>query len=160
LFTTLRESGEVCVGPRVTHSANRQMTPSGRRAAKERRILLANRGEFNRQPWSERELARELQSAMLPVYHPPEAAWDLAVRSTAAQTISGDFYDFFRYPGKTICAEAIGDASGKGASAALYAALVAGILRSLAPLELGPAEMLSRLNTALLTCPFMEVTFP
>jgi len=67
--------------------------------------------------------------------------------------IGGDFYDFFRYPGKATCAEAIGDASGKGASAAIHAALVAGILRSLAPLELGPAEMLSRVNKALLMRP-------
>jgi sigma-B regulation protein RsbU (phosphoserine phosphatase) len=153
LFTTLRESGEVCAGPSVTHSANWQIIPGGRRAAKERRNFRANKGEFSRQPWHELELARELQSAMLPAYHPPEAAWDLAVRSTAAQTIGGDFYDFFRYPGKAICAQAIGDASGKGASAAIHAALVAGILRSLAPLELGPAEMLSRLNEVLLTRP-------
>ena len=38
-------------------------------------------------------------------------------------------------------------------AAAIHAALVAGILRSLAPLELEPAEMLSRLNAALLTRP-------
>jgi phosphoserine phosphatase RsbU/P len=75
------------------------------------------------------------------------------IHSSAAQTIGGDFNDFFRYPGKAICAETIGDASGKGASATIYAALVAGILRSLAPLELGPTEMLSRLNKALLTRP-------
>jgi phosphoserine phosphatase RsbU/P len=62
---------------------------------------------------------------------------------------SGIYYDFFRYPGKAISAQAVGDVSGKEAAAAIYAGLVTGILRSLAPLELGPAEMLSRLNKAL-----------
>jgi sigma-B regulation protein RsbU (phosphoserine phosphatase) len=67
--------------------------------------------------------------------------------------VGGDFYDFFRYPTKAISAEAIGDVCGKGPSAAIYAALVTGILRSLAPLELRPAEMLSTLNKALLARP-------
>jgi serine phosphatase RsbU (regulator of sigma subunit) len=57
------------------------------------------------------------------------------------------FLRFFRYPGKAISAEAIGDVSGKGAPAAIYAGLVGGILRSVAPLELGPAEMLRTLNS-------------
>jgi serine phosphatase RsbU (regulator of sigma subunit) len=61
------------------------------------------------------QLARELQSEMLPAHHPPEAGWDLAARCSPAQTVGGDFYDFFRYPTKAISAEAIGDVSGKGA---------------------------------------------
>jgi len=44
-------------------------------------------------------------------------------------------------PGRT--GLAVGDVSGKAAPAALYAALVSGILRSHAPIEPGPAEMLS-----------------
>jgi sigma-B regulation protein RsbU (phosphoserine phosphatase) len=43
----------------------------------------------------------------------------------------------------------IGDVSGKGAPAAIYAALVSGILRSHAPIEPGPAEMLSAVNMSL-----------
>src|SRR4029079_3098793 len=43
----------------------------------------------------------------------------------------------------------IGDVSGKGAPAAIYAALVSGILRSHAPIEPGPAEMLSAVNFSL-----------
>jgi sigma-B regulation protein RsbU (phosphoserine phosphatase) len=105
--------------------------------------------------WLERELllATELQSELLPARHPVEARIDLGARSSAARTIGGDFYDFFRYTGKAICAEALGDVSGKGASAAIYAALVTGILRSLASQELGPAEMLRALNKALLKRP-------
>ena len=101
----------------------------------------------------ELQLASELQSELLPAVHPPEARIDLGARSVAARMVGGDFYDFFRYPGKAISAEAIGDVSGKGAAAAIYAGLVTGLLRSLAPLELSPAEMLSRLNKALLKRP-------
>lgn len=109
--------------------------------------------QLGRQPWNELQLARELQAEMLPAHPPLEAAWDLAARCSAAQTVGGDFYDFFRYPGRAITAQALGDASGKGASAASYAALVAGILRSLAPLELRSAEMLWTLNQTLLKRP-------
>ena len=43
----------------------------------------------------------------------------------------------------------LGDVSGKAAPAALYAALVSGILRSLAPQRLTPAHLLTALNTQL-----------
>jgi phosphoserine phosphatase RsbU/P len=98
-------------------------------------------------------LAKEVLTQMLPVGHPVEAGIDLEVRSVPAGIIGGDFYDFFRYSRKAISAEAIGDVSGKGAAAAIYAALVTGLLRSLAPLELGPAEMLGTLNKMLLERP-------
>ena len=43
----------------------------------------------------------------------------------------------------------IGDVSGTGAPAAMYAALVSGIIRSHAPIEPTPAEMLSAVNLSL-----------
>lgn len=50
-------------------------------------------------------------------------------------------------PTRTVIA--LGDVSGKAAPAALYAALVSGILRSLAPRQLGPAQLLAALNDQL-----------
>ena len=44
---------------------------------------------------------------------------------------------------------AIGDVTGKGSAAALFAATVIGMLRSLAPQKLSPADMLRQLNTLL-----------
>ena len=41
---------------------------------------------------------------------------------------------------------ALGDVSGKGTAAALYGAVSIGIMRSLAPLKLQPAEMLRQMN--------------
>jgi len=119
------------------------------RVNRARYTALRNR---NRQH-EELVLASQLQTEMLPCCHPSEALVDFGARSVPARLVGGDFYDFFRYPGKAISAEAIGDVSGKGASAAIYAGLVTGILRSLAPLELGPAEMLRAVNKALLSRP-------
>ncbi len=52
-------------------------------------------------------------------------------------------------PGGRRIAIALGDVSGKAAPAALYAALVSGILRSLAPQHLSPAALLTALNDQL-----------
>jgi sigma-B regulation protein RsbU (phosphoserine phosphatase) len=98
-------------------------------------------------------LAKELQTEMLPVSRPAGSGIDLGARSVPAGFVGGDFYDFFRYTRQAITAEAIGDVSGKGAAAGIYAALVTGLLRSLAPLELGPAETLRTLNKMLLERP-------
>src|SRR3977135_2913838 len=65
-----------------------------------------------------------------------------------ARAIGGDLYDFVNYS-MSRTALVIGDVSGKGAPAAIYAALVSGILRSHAPIEPGPAEMLSAVNLSL-----------
>jgi len=40
----------------------------------------------------------------------------------------------------------VGDVSGKGTAAALYGAVAIGIMRSLAPQKLQPAEMLKQMN--------------
>ena len=45
---------------------------------------------------------------------------------------------------------AFGDSSGKGAAAALYGALVSGLLRTLAPRTGRPSSLMKRLNEVLL----------
>jgi sigma-B regulation protein RsbU (phosphoserine phosphatase) len=93
-------------------------------------------------------LARELQGRLLPQTHPKLAHLDVAAKFVPARTIGGDLYDFIPYSLSRL-GIAIGDVSGKGAPAAIYAALVSGILRSHAPIEPGPAEMLSAVNLSL-----------
>ena len=93
-------------------------------------------------------LARELQFRLLPPALPQLDHLEVAARSVSARQIGGDFYDFLNYAvGRT--AFIIGDVSGKGAPAAIYAALVSGILRSHAPMEPGAAEMLAAVNMSL-----------
>ena len=94
------------------------------------------------------DMAREVQLRLLPPAPPQPARAEIAARFIAARSIGGDLYDFLDYgPGRT--ALALGDVSGKAAPAALYAALVSGILRSLAPQHLSPAALLAALNTQL-----------
>jgi phosphoserine phosphatase RsbU/P len=93
-------------------------------------------------------LARELQFRLLPDAMPKVAHLDVAARFAPARAIGGDMYDFVHYSLSRL-GIIVGDVSGKGAPAAIYAALVSGILRSHAPIEPAPAEMLSAVNFSL-----------
>ncbi len=93
-------------------------------------------------------MAREVQLRLLPTHPPEHAHADLAVRFLPARTIGGDLYDFVDY-GPDQTAIVLGDVSGKAAPAALFAALVSGIMRSAAVQRLDPAQMLTALNDAL-----------
>ncbi len=93
-------------------------------------------------------MAREVQLRLLPHTAPEHSHAELAVRFLPARTIGGDLYDFVDYgPGRT--AIVMGDVSGKAAPAALFAALVSGIMRSAAQQRPEPAQMLATLNDAL-----------
>ena len=93
-------------------------------------------------------LARELQFRLLPQSRPQLTNLDVAAKFVPARAIGGDLYDFVSYS-LSRTAIVIGDVSGKGAPAAIYAALVSGILRSHAPMEPGPAEMQRAVNFSL-----------
>jgi len=93
-------------------------------------------------------MAREVQLRLLPPSAPEHEHAEMAVRFLPARTIGGDLYDFVDYgPGRT--AIVLGDVSGKAAPAALFAALVSGIMRSAALHRPEPARMLALLNDAL-----------
>jgi sigma-B regulation protein RsbU (phosphoserine phosphatase) len=107
-------------------------------------------------------MAREVQLRLLPTEAPSHPHADMAVRFLPARTIGGDLYDFLDYgPNRT--AIVLGDVSGKSAPAALFAALVSGIMHAAAGqtgLPAGrselerraqpePAVMLALLNDAL-----------
>ena len=117
-------------------------------------------------------LAHSVQQRLLPQCCPVLGSAQLAARFVPARTIGGDLFDFISYgrasaaaprsgdtghrrryddipAGKNQLAIAVGDVSGKGAPAALYAALSSGILRSHASSQPGPAEMLARINDSL-----------
>jgi phosphoserine phosphatase RsbU/P len=93
-------------------------------------------------------LARELQMRLLPQSRPKLTHLDVAAKFIPARAIGGDLYDFIPYSLSRL-GIVIGDVSGKGAPAAIYAALVSGILRSHAPIEPAPAEMLKAVNMSL-----------
>jgi sigma-B regulation protein RsbU (phosphoserine phosphatase) len=93
-------------------------------------------------------MAREVQLRLLPPDAPSHPHAEMAVRFLPARTIGGDLYDFIDYgPNRT--AIVLGDVSGKAAPAALFSALVSGIMRSAAQQQPDPAQMLVHLNDAL-----------
>jgi phosphoserine phosphatase RsbU/P len=104
-------------------------------------------------------MAREVQLRLLPSTPPQPRHAEIAAAFLPARSIGGDVYDFIDYgaPGNALyktsqperIAIVMGDVSGKAAPAALYAALVSGILRSLAARHLPPADLLAELNNQL-----------
>ncbi len=95
------------------------------------------------------ELAREVQMRLLPPCCPVLGNAQVAAKFVPARQIGGDLYDFISYDKDGRLGIAIGDVSGKGAPAALYAALASGFLRSHAADRPGAAEMLTRMNVSL-----------
>ena len=118
------------------------------------------------------DMARQVQLRLLPPAPPSPDHAEIAVSFRPARSIGGDIYDFLDYgpaprpdledpddevapsalalhvaPARTLFV--LGDVSGKAAPAALYAALVSGLLRSLAPRHLTPARLLTMLNDQL-----------
>lgn len=93
--------------------------------------------------------ARKLQKVLLPRVAPPISGLEIALGARPAREISGDIYDFFDCDkcGSLVC---FGDSSGKSAAAALYGALVSGLLRSLAGVCQRPADLMAHLNETLL----------
>jgi phosphoserine phosphatase RsbU/P len=93
--------------------------------------------------------ASKVQSVLLPVTAPKVKGLQMAIASRPAREISGDLYDFFVHGTKSALI-AFGDSSGKGAAAALYGALVSGLLRTLGFRRRHPSELLRLLNNVLL----------
>jgi len=95
----------------------------------------------------ERDLqaAKRIQGALLRPVPSEDFGVDMAARYLSAREVCGDLYEFLRY-GPQQLGLALGDVSGKGTAAALYGAVAIGIMRSLAPQKLQPAEMLRQMN--------------
>ncbi len=99
------------------------------------------------------QVAGELQAVLLPTEAPEISGLDVAIGLRPAREISGDLFDFFEHtdakhtrPHMVI---AFGDSSGKGVAAALYGAVLDGLLRTLAPRRRRPSDLMKALNDAL-----------
>jgi phosphoserine phosphatase RsbU/P len=91
------------------------------------------------------QAAKRIQGALLRSVPTEDYGLDLAARYLSAREVCGDLYEFLRY-GPQQLGIALGDVSGKGTAAALYGAVAIGIMRSLAPQKLQPAELLREMN--------------
>jgi phosphoserine phosphatase RsbU/P len=94
------------------------------------------------------DMARDVQLRLLPPTPSRKPHAEFATRFLPARTIGGDLYDFLPYDDNCI-GIAMGDVSGKAAPAALYAALISGIMRAATSQMLSPADMLKQLNDSL-----------
>ncbi len=91
------------------------------------------------------EVAAQIQQSFMPVNLPQNERISVHARCVAAMDIGGDMYDVFEIDDDNILV-ALGDVSGKGASAALYMASVMSDLRGLALRERDPSTIMSKLN--------------
>jgi phosphoserine phosphatase RsbU/P len=91
------------------------------------------------------QAAKRIQGALLRSAPTEDFGLDIAAKYLSARELGGDLYDFLRY-GPQQLGIALGDVSGKGTAAALYGAVAIGIMRSLAPQKLQPAELLRQMN--------------
>lgn len=101
--------------------------------------------------WMKQDLkeARELQILLSPRQTACTHGLAIAAGFRPAHAVSGDIYDLFECDdGRAVLI--FGDACGKGAAAALYGAVVSGLLRTLVAVRHQPARLLQALNEALL----------
>lgn len=99
---------------------------------------------------AELSAAREVQRQLVPATVPPLEGFRIDAAYLPAHEVGGDFYQVLNQSdhGALIV---IGDVSGKGLKAAMTGALAIGSLRTLAAQNLGPAELLGRLNQQMLS---------
>jgi len=105
-------------------------------------------GERERLMQEDLRAAFDLQTVLLPQEAPEVTGLEIAIGLRPAREISGDLYDFFGHSDSQMQI-AFGDSSGKGAAAALFGAMVNGLMRTLAPRRRKPAELMKALNDAL-----------
>jgi sigma-B regulation protein RsbU (phosphoserine phosphatase) len=97
----------------------------------------------------ELEEARAIQSAMLPKESLRSGAVTISHEFQPIAAVGGDFLDYFELTDGTVGLY-LGDVSGKGLPAALYAALAVGTLRGVHKTGTSPHDVLATLNRRLM----------
>ena len=97
---------------------------------------------------AELDLAKAMQSAILPAKFPAKPGCEGAARMTAATTMGGDFYDFIELPDGRV-GIVMADVSGKGVPAAFFMAVARTNLRELAMHHADPGACLAQTNDVL-----------
>jgi serine phosphatase RsbU (regulator of sigma subunit) len=93
----------------------------------------------------EMQMARNVQTSLLPAMAPHVAGWQIASHWRSARSVGGDFYDFIPL-GAGRLGLVIADVSDKGMSAALFMALARSIVRASVSRGGSPARGLDRAN--------------
>ncbi len=78
---------------------------------------------------TELTLAKDIQESKLPTDFPMDKKYSINASMKPAREVGGDFYDFFEIDPENICI-VIGDASGKGIPAALFAVIAKELIKT------------------------------
>jgi sigma-B regulation protein RsbU (phosphoserine phosphatase) len=114
--------------------------------------LYAKVSENERRMDREMKIAREIQIQLMPEEIPNVPPLDIGVTFKPVAHLGGDLYDFINFDDGRLAIVA-GDVAGKGAPAALYAALSSGIIRTRATRKYPPGQMLELVNKTLYSRP-------
>jgi len=96
---------------------------------------------------SELRIARDIQMSMVPNIFPNREGLDIYAKIEPAKEVGGDLYGYLLMGDELyIC---LGDVSGKGVPASLFMAQATRLFRTLATQHMMPAEIATRMNTAL-----------
>ena len=101
---------------------------------------------------AEKDEARQIQQSLLPDNMLDTPVCEVAYRFSPFAEVGGDFADFFHLPDGQVGLY-LGDVVGKGLSAAMYAALVMGMLRGIHKTGEDTAAALELLNRRMLVRP-------
>jgi hypothetical protein len=96
----------------------------------------------------ELEVARELQSGLMPNILPAVPGYGFAHSYRTANEVGGDYYDIMALPDGRL-ALVVGDASGHGMAAGLVMAIANATLKTALDLDPGPEKVLALLNRTL-----------
>jgi sigma-B regulation protein RsbU (phosphoserine phosphatase) len=94
------------------------------------------------------KIAREIQRALLPAEAPAIPGFEISGLNIPASQVSGDYFDYIKVDEERL-GVAIADVSGKGVPASLIMAICRSVLRSQAPENPSPSEVLKKVNRQL-----------
>jgi serine phosphatase RsbU (regulator of sigma subunit) len=103
--------------------------------------VAVERGRLER----ELQVAREVQTSLLPRDTPHVSGWEFAAQWKPAQQVAGDYYDFVPLDGGRV-GLVIADVSGKGMPAALFMAMTRSTIRACIDHIRSPAEAIALAN--------------
>ena len=94
------------------------------------------------------QIARDIQRILLPSESPAIEGFEISGLNIPASHVSGDYFDYIKVDDERL-GVAIADVSGKGVPASLIMAICRSVLRSSAPGNASPAEVLKKVNRQL-----------
>ncbi len=94
------------------------------------------------------ELARDIQRILLPSTSPDIPGFEISGINIPARQVSGDYFDYIKVDDQHF-GVVIADVSGKGVPASLIMAMCRSVLRSQAPSNPSPADVLRKVNRQL-----------